>query len=166
MINKKGYSLVEALVYVLIFSLIFGSIVTATVLLSTSYRQIKAMRNIESSAISAMNRMSREIKNSVSVDTSATMYNSPSGVLLLDTASSTDDVRFHLSNGQVMLQEGSTPTGALTLDSATVSSLVFRPITTENSEAVKIEMTIQAQVKGAIISKNFYNTIVLRGSYE
>lgn len=164
--KNKGYSLVETLVYVLIFTILFGTIVTVTVLLSNSYRNIKALRDIESSAIATMNRMGREIKNSNTVDGTGTVYNVSPGSLLLDTASSTEDVKFYLSSGKIMLQEGTATIGALTLDSVTVTSLIFKPIVSTSSEAVKVEMTLEARGGKGTISKNFYTTAVLRGSYN
>jgi len=46
-----------------------------------------------------------------------------------------------------------------------VTSLVFRKITTTNSTAVKIEMTLRDTKDQTSLVENFYDTIILRGGY-
>jgi len=137
-------------------------------LLSNSYRNLKAVRDVESSAVTAMNRMTREIKGASSVDGTGTSYNTSSGSLLLNTTDSSNQattIKFYLSNGAIMMDKGGSYFGPLTGSTVNVTSLIFRPINASSSQAVKIEMNIQSNDQRNIINKNFYNTAILRGSY-
>jgi type II secretory pathway pseudopilin PulG len=149
----KGYTLVETLIYAALLVVILSAVVTTTIMLSTSYRAVKSAKNTENAALSAMDQMTRNIRSASIVNGTQTYYNATSGSLLLDSG-----VRFYLSGNQVMEDKSGTVFGPLTESVATVNSLVFRPLNTGNSTGVKIEMNIDG--------KNFYNTVMLRGSYQ
>ena len=151
-IAQKGFTLVETIVYAALFVIILGAIINSVFVLSTSYRHVKNVKNAQMSALTAMDRISREIRQANSVNGSGTSYNTPSGSLALDTGE-----EFYLSNGKIMMEQNNVSQGALTANSVQVGTLTFRPISTGNSEGIKIEMTIE--------DKNFYNTVMLRGSY-
>lgn len=156
---RKGYSLVETILYVGLCVLLVGAIVNATVLLSRSYQRIKLIKNTEMSALSVMDQMTRNIRAASDIIGTSTAYSVPSGSLgLIVPESGTDHtVRFYLSNGQVMMDKDGALLGPLTSDNVTVGSLIFRPISTVNSTGVKIELLIE--------NEYFYNSIILRGSY-
>ena len=62
------------------------------------------------------------------------------------------------------MKEGGVDKGFLVSKSTTVTNLVFRQITTANSKAIKIEMSLYDT--HGVLSRDavFYDTIVLRGS--
>ena len=163
-----GYSLVEMIVYLALLTLLTIAIVNATVLMAQSYRNVKAVRSIESSAVSAMDRMEREIRNASNVNGSQTTYNSSPGSLMINTTDASGTaatLRFYLSSNKVMLDRNGASIGPLTSSDSIVSSLIFRSISTSTSAAVKIELTIQSGTTTSYISKNFYDTAIMRGTY-
>jgi len=151
-LHKKGFTLVETVVYASLFVILLGAIINSVFILSSSYRYIKDVKNAQMSALAAMDRMSREIRQANTINGSGTSYNTPSGSLLLDTGA-----EFFLLDGKIMMEQNNVSQGALTTSNIQVGILTFRRIATGNSEGVKIEMTIE--------NKNFYNTVMLRGSY-
>lgn len=158
---KKGYTLIEVILYSALFVLLLGAIVNAGLLLSRSYSEIKSERNVQMSALSVMDQMTRHIRTAESIDGSGTAYGTSNGSLLLrstDTGGTAHTVTLYLSGGRVQMSKEGAVFGPLTDASISVSSLVFRHIVTGNSEGVKIEMTIDG--------RNFYNTVMLRGSYN
>lgn len=165
-LKNKGFTLVETIIYLFLFvSLVLG-IINSTVLLSKNYRNVKAIRSIENSAIGAMDRMTREIRDAT--DIASATYNTNPGELILDGTDSAGDsetIRFYVSNGRLMLDRDGVNIGQLTQSDVTVSSLVFRSVSTTTSSAVKIEMSISNGSGASAISKNFYNTAILRSSY-
>jgi Tfp pilus assembly protein PilW len=165
---SKGFSLVETIIYIFILTLLLVGIVNSTLLLAKSYRSVKAVRSIESSAISAMDRMTREIKDATSINTGASSLNINPGVLSLNAtnASGTAEVlRFYVSGGKIMMDRNGVSVGQLTFSDSNITTLVFRSISTSTSEAVKIEMAIQSGTSTSFITKNFYDTAILRSSY-
>ena len=172
---EGGYSFVEVIIYLALLVILLLAIINGTLLLAQNYRNVKAVRDIESSAIDSMDRMTREIHNAISVNgTQTTYYTSPGSLMLntTDTSNNAITLRFYLQGGKVLMDRNGVFVGPLTESDVTASSLIFRSITSSTSVAVKIEMTLQASSTqqtasgtGAII-KNFYDTAVLRGSYQ
>ena len=163
-----GYSLIELIIYMALMTLLLAGVVQSTLLLTQGYRNVKAVRNIENSAIYSMDRMVREIRNAVSIDGSQTSYNTAQGSLKLNTtddSGTAETVRFYVTGGKVMFQRNGSDVGPLSVSSATVSSLVFRSIATSTSQAIKIELTVESGTSTSYFTKNFYETATIRGSY-
>jgi len=166
--GTKGLSLVETLIYVSIISVILVVIINALYSLSKSYRTIRSTVAIESSAVTSLDRIVREIHNALSVDDAQSTLNTSPGVLTLNTKD--DDgvnltVQFFVTNQVVHIRENGVDIGPLSDSYARVTNLVFRSITTSQSRAIKIEMTIESGQDTSYKSKKFYSTAVLRGSY-
>jgi Tfp pilus assembly protein PilW len=168
--NKKGTSIVEALVYIAILVMLFAGIVRGVFMLTTSYRNVKVYRSIEVTAVNVMERMIREIRNATSVNTAQTSYTVSPGSLSLNTTNASGTamtVRFYVatSTSRMYMEENGVNLGPLTPSDISVSSLVFKSFSTSTSAAVKIEMTLSSASSAVSFSKNFYSTAVIRGSY-
>jgi hypothetical protein len=102
------------------------------------------------------------------VNVAQSTLNSSNGKLNLATEKNGSDttVEFALAGGAVTLTQGGSYVGALTPSTASTTNLTFRLITTAVSQAVKVEMTVQSGTGTAMRSANFYDTVVLRGSYQ
>ena len=147
---KKGFSLVEMIVYVALLAVIFIVVVNSLMAIMSSYNSIKSAKDIENSAMLGLDRMERDIKNATSITAISTSTDPNS--ITLDTG-----VQFYVATGTLSVNENGVYSGPLSVSGVTVTSLLFYPITTANSKAVRIQMTING--------KNFYDTAVMRGSY-
>lgn len=171
--NKKGFTLVEMLIYLFIMTIISIALIQSLIIVFKSNRASFADANIRNSAYSAMEAMIREIRASQTIDAAnSILYPSSAGVLQLDQIDSSGNpyiVKFATSSAQTLnLYEGSTtPTfvGPLTLNGTKVLALIFNSINTGNSQAVRIQLELGATVNGISESQWFYSTIILRGSY-
>ncbi|MES3005701.1 MAG: prepilin-type N-terminal cleavage/methylation domain-containing protein [Patescibacteria group bacterium] len=166
--RTKGFSLVEVLIYLFLLTILLGTIINSTLLLARSYRSVKAVRSIESSAISSMDGMLREVRNAASINIGSSNLNINPGILALNTTNasgSLQTLRFYLSGGKVMMDRDGINVGQLTFSDSNVTGLVFRSIVATTSEAIKIEMLIESGTSTAFISRNFYGTAILRSSY-
>lgn len=166
--KTKGFSLVEVLVYLALLILLLGGIINSTLLLAKSYRSVKAVRSIESSAISSMDRMMREIKDATSINSGLSSFNVNPGTLALNTtdASGTaETLKFYVLDNKIMMDRNGSNVGQLTFSDSRITTLIFRSISTSTSQAVKIEMAIQSGTSTSFITKNFYDTAILRSSY-
>ncbi len=167
-IQKKGSTLVEALIYLFILVLLLGVVIYAMVSFSRSFGLLQSGRTVESSAIASFERMTREIRDAKSIDLVQSSLGTSPGQLFLnstDASGNAETFGFFLTGQSLHLKDNGVDQGALTLSSARVTSLTFQRIATSVSEAVKISMTIESGSGPSYKSATFYNTAVLRGSY-
>ncbi len=68
---------------------------------------------------------------------------------------------------RVTLYENGVYLGPITKESVSVIGFKINHITNSNSKAIRIELSLLSdQATPAVISKNFYDTVVLRGTYR
>jgi type II secretory pathway pseudopilin PulG len=167
--NKKGFSLIEIVVYIGIFSVVSTAIIVSSMVVISSFNKTKVSRNVLESSSTIMERMTREIRSAQSVNTLTSSLSVNPGVLDLvgfDDLSNARNVRFSVDpSGHLNISENGELIGSLVNDGVVVSSLIFRRIQNASSEAVKIEMTLTGSNGSWSTSKNFYNTVLLRGGY-
>jgi Tfp pilus assembly protein FimT len=166
--TNKGYSIVEMLVYLAIFTTVSIFIINSMIVVLGSFATTRTNRDLLESGSITMERISREIRQSKSVDIVNSTLGSSPGVLQLNSTDSAGNamiVKFIVSSGALNLYENGTSIGNLLGQNVSVSSLIFRRIATTNGEAVKIELTLQDTYSKNNQSQNFYNTIILRGEY-
>ena len=166
--KERGLTLIEILFYVAILAMLVLAVLQALIPLGRSFRTLSANTSINTTAQVALERMVREIRGGTSVDLANSTLGSSPGVLQLNTLDSGGNattVQFYLSGTTLRLKEAGIDSGPLAPSSARVTSLIFRKITTSNSQAVKVEITVESGSGASYISKKFYTTAVLRGSY-
>ncbi|MBU2219377.1 type II secretion system GspH family protein [Patescibacteria group bacterium] len=153
---KKGFTLIETIIYTAIIAVIFILVVNSLTLVIKAFNQGRVIIKINNSAEVAIERMTREIRFAYDIDGSSDLSH-----LVLNT-----DVEFYLDSGKIMIIDRGANAVALTSDDLTVTNLIFRQINSSSvSKAVKIEMAIQGSSGNYQKTENFYNTAILRGSY-
>ena len=166
--NQRGFTLVEMIIYVAFFTMLSVLAINATIMVMKSFYTLRINQSISQSATTALERMSREIRNAYNIDTAnSTLGTSPGRLTLLtkDALGALTAVEFYTTAGnQINMKVGGVDQGSLMTKTVTVTNLVFRSITTANSKAVKIEMTLTDYRSGISKTVKYYDTIVLRGS--
>jgi hypothetical protein len=155
--------------YVALLLIIGSAVLTAFTTITSSYRKVKAGAAVEGSVQLGMERMVREIRAAEDVDVSASVFATSSGVLVLQYTNDDGSAltkKWQLIDGALHLFVDDVDQGALTTDRVVVSDLTFYLITTAESKAVKIQMTLQSGSGAQETVANFYDTVVLRGSYD
>lgn len=170
-IRKKnsGYTLLETVVYVGIFSLVIVTVFGILFSFSKSFAYTKAYNEIRVSGETAMERIVREIRNASSVDMVQSAFDVNNGILILNTLdelSLPKTVGFYIDTDQNTLnfEDNLFDKGPLTGKGVKVVSVVFRKMDTKKGALIKIEMTLQSK-KVITMQETFYDSIVLRGSY-
>ncbi len=161
--KKNGYSMVEILVYLAVFTATSILVINSFVVVISSFNITRIHRDLLEAGSTVMERMSREIRQSTGVDVVNSTISTSPGVLSLTTANGTD--KFITSSGSVAFYSNGVLVGNLFGSNISVTNLVFRRITTTAGEAIKIEMTLQDTRGRLTRSANFYNTIILREVY-
>ncbi|MES2059454.1 MAG: hypothetical protein V4438_00300 [Patescibacteria group bacterium] len=165
--TKKGLSLIEVVLYSAILIIAMSLLIYTFERISVSYGRVKSSKAIEESATYAIDRMAREINSGTSIDVAASTLGSTPGRLFLYTidennASSTSE--FYLSGQTLHIKVAGVDQGPLNVSGARVTSLIFRSIDTTQTKGIKIEMVIESATGTSYLSKNFYDTMVLRGT--
>ncbi len=164
---KRGYTVLEILIYIAILGLLSATAVTTLVAMQRSLNQIRVTRNLNAATAVALERMTRTIRDASSINAAASIFDISPGVLSI-TGSETPShtYTFSMAGGALFLAVDANAATALTPSGIVVTNLVFRRITAGTiSEAVKIEMTVESSSGRATTSQNLYDTIVLRNSY-
>ncbi len=164
-----GYSIVETLIYLGLFVLISAVAINALLNVVKIFPDIRSNRDLLDSGYTAMERMTREIRGAVSIDTANSTLGTSPGVLQLNTLDSNGSaktVKFTTSGNVLKLYENGVLSGNLIGQNTTVSSLTFTQITTtRGTKAVKIAMTLSDSRSRTPLLKDFYDTIILRDTY-
>lgn len=166
---KKGFSLVELIIYTALSVVLMGVVIYAMNAILISHRIIKATRNVENSGIAAMDRMVREIRAAQSIDGANSSFGVSNGALSLiipTDGGGTRTVRFYLSSQKIMVDDDGVLTGQLSLSAIRATSLKFYSLSTTTSSAIKVELTLLGPTSTPSVSDNFYTTIVMRGAYQ
>jgi len=152
------------LVYVGVLSLMFLVLLQTVISYIGSYKELLTRRAIQHSALTAMERITREIRAAADITPQSVLGTNPGILSLTKTeGGSTVVTKFYLQNGILVMDSNGVPFGPLMRSNASVSNLVFSGLTTGDTKAVKIDMTIQATVGTVTRSKIFHTTVVLKG---
>ncbi len=166
--SKKGFSLVETIIYIGLLVLVLVAIMNMTLSMARAYGYFKLSRHVQTSAINALDRMVRDIRNAQSVNVGQSTLGTSPGVLTLITTSATgtaQTLQFYVATSTLRVKQDGGDVGPLTLSDVSVSSLIFRQISTGISQAVKIELTLSTGSGSTTRTANFYDTAILRDSY-
>lgn len=159
--HKKGFTLVELIVYIGVMTLALASIVVLLTNATQIVGRIKEAKEVRASALVALERLDREIKNAGSVLTAT------SDTLTLQTVSAGEPATLSFSvdgNDSLILAQDGVSRGSLLSDMVRVDELEFYAINNTISESVTVELVL-SHVNTPTKTERFYLTSVLRGSY-
>lgn len=160
--TENGYAVLELLFYIAFFALLSLLVINSMITMAQSFRETEVQTELLRSG-NIMERISREIHQADSIN-----LISATSRLKLNT---TDDqgtakiVEFRLLEPNLQLWEDDVLIGNLNTSNIIVSGITFTEITTIKSKAVKIILTVRAISDKHNRDEEFYDTIVLRGSY-
>ncbi len=161
--NKiKGISLIESIIYLAIFSAMSVVVINSFIVILSSLSTINLNHDLISSGSTSIERISREIRQAKNID----LANTTSDTLQLNSTDSFGNdmiIKFlKEENALNIYKDGVLLDNLLTKD-VILEDILFDRISTTNSEAVKVKMTIKETRKNKTKSVIFYDTIILRG---
>lgn len=165
--SPRGFTLIEMVVYAAVLGVLSVLAMNSTLIMTQVYSSLRASRDLNQSATTVLERMTREIRTANAIDASSVINANPSDLVLntKDSGGANTTVEFYVLNGLINIKEGGVAQGTLMTSSTQVDNFVVRTITSTNFKAVKIELTMTATRGTKSKTRNFYNTIVLRDSY-
>lgn len=159
--NNKGYSIVEMLFYISIFSVFSVVLINSLVVMTRAFRANTIQADLVQSA-SILERMSREVRQAYGINSIGA---SDLRLNTKDDLGNNKTVRFVLTGSDILFYENDVLTGNLNSPNIQVNTLSFSQITTTVGVAIKISLSLNSTRDGASTTEDFYNTIVLRGGY-
>lgn len=165
--TKSGFTLLEILIYMSIFVVLSGVVITSFTIVVGTFSNSQTNRDLQESGSTTIERMAREIRQANTVNVASVLGSTPGRLELATTnASGTPiTIRFILESNAINLYKDNVLSGNLLGQNIIATSLVFRKITTANGTAVKIEMTLQDNRGKDHRTANYYDTVILRGAY-
>jgi Tfp pilus assembly protein PilE len=158
---EHGSTLIELIFYISLFAVVSLLAIDAMLVMTKSFKETAIQSEfVQSGGI--MERISREIRQASSISSIS------STDLILNTTTTagvSKTVEFLLSGSNIQFLENGTLVGNLNTPNIVVTGLTFTSITTTESKAVKVYLTLRSSNDRQNRVKEFYDTIVLRGSY-
>lgn len=164
---KKGYTLLETVIIITIFSLIIIVVMNMLSIFVSSYRDIKVSNRINSSAMIALDRITREIRIASSVDYINSTFNTHPGRLVLNSSynGSPVTIDFYFDNGILKMKRGGVEIGALTRENVAVDNLIFYSSSNSISQIIRTDIDLVANIGATVKTATFYSSTVIRGGY-
>ena len=165
---QSGFTLVEVIIYAVLFAALSIVLINSLIVMLRAFNETRVNNDLMESAQTSIERMTREIRTADSIDTGVSVFASNPGTLKLNTTDASGTaktVQFDRTSNAVRFTDNGTVSGNLTGAQVSVTSLIFRNITTTEGSAVRIEMTLQSLRSSANRSVTIYDTVALRGSY-
>ena len=157
---RRGYAILELLFYIAFFAVFSLITINAMIAMAESFKETSVQGELVQSGI-IMEKISREIRQAYGISSiSATDLN-----LNNTNGEVNKTVEFLLSGSSIQLLENGVLTGNLNTPKIAVTGLTFTQITTTKGKAVKIFFTVRSVNDALARTFDFYDTIVLRGSY-
>lgn len=144
--NNKGFSLLELLISLAIFSMILLAVVSFLLSMNASVAQTKADREASENARRALEEITYEIRSAKSIYTPTTTINQ----LSLETSRYLPDgetstfIDFFLCGSAICFKKESQNPIVLTSDSVSVTNLVFSQISTGTNPSIQINLTAKS----------------------
>lgn len=160
----------EIVVYAAIVAALSVFVVQAILGMAGAFTEAKTVRRVTQDGETALERITREVRLASVVDDAASMLGSHPSRLSLDTVRSSSDPTsankdFYVSGGRIAFQQDGGAVEYLTSPTSSTTKFIVTKIVTPHSQAVRIELTLQAAGRATTTIRSFFNTVVLRGGY-
>lgn len=138
MINKKGFTLIEALLYIGVSSILIMSIGSFFLWTNRSNIKTKVLKEVLNNSKAAMEKMSYEIKHAKSIYTSTSVFSTNPGQLSLETlnyAQSNEEISyidFFVCEQKLCLKKENQSPIILTSDKVEIKNLEFNQVATSS----------------------------------
>lgn len=165
---KSGLTLIEAVIYFSMLAVLVTVVMSSLISLFKSYSFVKSEQDIETTAIQVFDKLTRDVQNANSIVSASSSFGVAEGSIGITIASTsgatTDNFSYYSQNGALKVSQNGIYIGNLSLPSVTVNSFVVRYINGTSTQAMKIELNLQATPRfgTSTINENFYTTIQLR----
>jgi len=161
----RGFTLLETLIYVAIFSLLVSGLISFMSLITTTRVKNQINLEINNQGDFIIRTMTSTLKQA-SLINSPTLGNTAGTLSLVQADLARNPTIFSISNGTLYMTEGTNSPVALTNNKVTVSNLIFSNLSLAGTPgSLKIQLTLTsniANINNIILSADFYGSATLR----
>lgn len=161
--DKKGFTLVEIIVYIALFGIIVSVILNVILFIFGMNKKITSYSQVNSDALSAMERIVYEVTNSEYIY-APTSSASQLSLATSSYATANDDITFldfYVESGTLFLKQDGSGSVPLTSSNVSVSALNYSYYKNGSKDSVTINLTLQS-IANPDSSINLINTVTLR----
>jgi prepilin-type N-terminal cleavage/methylation domain-containing protein len=156
-----GFTLIETLVYIAIFSIFIGSLVSFLNLMTTSRINNQITLEINNQGNDLIRIITQSIRNADSIN-SPSISNTSSSLELLTSNPTTSTTVFSESGGILYMTEGTESPIALNNNNVNISNLVFSNLSRSGtSGSIQVRFTLSSMISNSSTisgSVNFYGS--------
>ena len=167
--SSRGFTIIEVLTYLMLFSLISLFIMQMLIQTMKSFNAFRASRENNDAAIYVMERLTRDVRRSTSINWAQSVLGTSPGRLSLNTVNASGTamtIEYVVATSTLRVRENGVDQGALTLSRTKVTELTFNTATsTASTTALRIKLRLETRRSAITTSNYFSNTILLRGTY-
>src|SRR3989338_990003 len=167
---RKGFTLIELVVYIGILALIGVAAVRLILSVSFNAAEIKAERALTASAEAAIEILTREIRQAYDVDSGASVFGANPSTLVLKTyvspeSPATTTRTFYLSSSRLARRDAGGGPEFITSGEVKITELTFWRLSATTSSLITVKISLEAGEGRFNESQNFYDSAVLRAKY-
>lgn len=144
---KKGFTLIETLIYISILGMVLVSFVTYTYSISNNREKTYVVQEVHANSRMALEIIRSKIHLASAVNTASSTFGVDPGFLSLsmnNIAKNPTVIGLSQDDGILLIKEGSSATTSITSDETQISNLVFTDLTgSGNKKNIKINMTVE-----------------------
>lgn len=162
--RKNGFTLLETLIYIGIVAVIVGALVTFTWNILDTNSKNTAISDINSSVRYLTDRLTKEIKNAIDINTSTSNFGvnlTNSGQISLIAAEPNNPTIITVSSSKIFLTQGTKAPIAITPNTVAVTNLIFTNYSAADNSTKNIGFVFN--IKTAPSSSNSYSQTSLDG---
>jgi len=159
---QTGYIVLELLFYIAFFSVLSLVVINAMIIMARSFKETTIQAELVQSGY-IMEKISREIRQAYDIDATSTSTD-----LKLNTKDNdgvNKIIEFKFVDSNIQLWDAGSNIGNLNTPNIAITGITFTQITTAKGKAVRIVLTLRSINNLSGNTEDFYNTVVLRGSY-
>lgn len=154
--NKRGFTLIEMLLYVAIFTIFVGSLFSFLTMMTSSRLNNQYLLEVNNQGNQAIRVITQTIRNANSIN-SPGISGSASSLSLETVNSATNPTVFSSSGGVLYITEGSGSPIALTNDKVSISNLLFLNLSKVNTPgSIQVRFTLSTNSNSVIKTIDFY----------
>jgi type II secretory pathway pseudopilin PulG len=167
--RQSGFTLIELLFYIAITLITAVVIISGIVSFGRVLAQFKLTEDLNYSANVALDTLVRDVRNASEINTAASAFDDPAGVLVLTFVASDDTTferRYYVTGSILYVVEGvGTPT-ALTRSRVAVNGFSVAHRSSAVSDAVRISLDLSASRGSITKTQSLTTAAVVRSLYR
>lgn len=165
---KKGFTLIEIIIYSAGLVMVIGVIISLLVQMYGLYNKLTTEPRVDRVGITIVDRVIKDVRSGKSIDLGQSDLNTTTGSLSINSSVDGETVLKIISfdNGRVSYQENAGDSNYLSPDDMSITKLRFTLATSSISEAVRVDLDITYTVEQEERTKSFVGFSILRQSYE